>query len=59
MTNPSYRMLIGGQRVGASTGDELPAVNPFTARPFASVPDASAADVDAAVTAARDAFEGG
>ncbi|TDD41904.1 aldehyde dehydrogenase [Saccharopolyspora elongata] len=59
MTNPSDRMLIGGQRVRASTGQELPAINPFTAAEFATIPDASPQDVDAAVAAARAAFDGG
>lgn len=58
MTNPRYRMLIDGKRAGSSTGQELPAVNPFTAAEFATIPDASAQDIDVAVAAARAAFDG-
>ncbi|MCI2418545.1 aldehyde dehydrogenase [Saccharopolyspora sp. K220] len=54
-----YRMLIGGQRVKASTGHELAAINPYTATEFATIPDAGPEDVDTAVAAARAAFEGG
>ncbi|PSL00591.1 aldehyde dehydrogenase (NAD+) [Murinocardiopsis flavida] len=59
MTTPSHRMLIGGVRTAAANGRELPAVNPYDARAFAAIPDATPADVDAAVAAARTAFEEG
>jgi (Z)-2-((N-methylformamido)methylene)-5-hydroxybutyrolactone dehydrogenase len=54
----SYRMLIGGNWVEAQSGETFESVNPFTGQPWASVPRASAVDVDAAVRAARTAFEG-
>jgi len=54
----SYRMLIGGNWVEASSGETFESVNPFTGQAWASVPRASAADVDLAVSAARSAFEG-
>jgi aldehyde dehydrogenase (NAD+) len=50
-------MLIGGSWVDAASGETFESVDPFTGRPWAVVPRASAADVDAAVTAARRAFE--
>jgi acyl-CoA reductase-like NAD-dependent aldehyde dehydrogenase len=59
MTTTTYRMLIGGARVPASTGAHLAAVDPYLGTEFARIPDASAADVDAAVSAARTAFDGG
>lgn len=52
-------MLIGGQRVPASTGRTLPATDPFRGTEIARVPDASPADVADAVAAARAAFDGG
>ncbi|WP_374527602.1 aldehyde dehydrogenase family protein [Novosphingobium sp.] len=49
-----YKMLIGGQLVGAS--EQFDVVNPATEQVIASVPDASQADLDAAIAAARAAF---
>src|SRR3954454_8713245 len=54
----SYRMLIGGNWVEAQSGETFESVNPFTGQPWATVPRASGSDVDAAVSAARAAFEG-
>ncbi|MQA10562.1 MAG: aldehyde dehydrogenase family protein [Pseudonocardiaceae bacterium] len=54
-----YRMLIGGERLPASTGAELPAINPYTAEEFARIPDAGPADIADAIAAARAAFTGG
>jgi (Z)-2-((N-methylformamido)methylene)-5-hydroxybutyrolactone dehydrogenase len=54
----TYRMLIGGNWVEAESGETFESVNPFTGQPWAVVPRASAVDVDAAVGAARAAFEG-
>lgn len=53
-----FRMVIDGAVVDASTGRTYDSVDPFTGRPWARVPDAGEADVDAAVAAARAAFEG-
>src|SRR3954469_24075345 len=52
-----YRMLIGGEWVDAASGETFETVNPFTGRAWATVPRAGAFDVDAAVRAARRAFE--
>jgi aldehyde dehydrogenase (NAD+) len=51
-----YRMLIGGEWVGAESGETFETVNPFTGRPWAVVPRAGAFDVDRAVRAAQAAF---
>lgn len=53
----SPKMLIGGERVGAASGATFESYNPYTAKPWAEVPRAAGTDVDAAVTAARAAFE--
>jgi (Z)-2-((N-methylformamido)methylene)-5-hydroxybutyrolactone dehydrogenase len=54
-----YRMLIGGEWVEARSGKTFESVNPFTGRAWASAPDGDAEDVDAAVRAARAAFDEG
>lgn len=48
--------VIGGDYV-AGSGERMPVVNPATERPIADVPAGTSADVDAAVAAARQAFE--
>ena len=53
-----HSMLIGGERVAASTGRTYDSTDPFTGRPWARVPDADANDVHTAVAAARAAFDG-
>src|SRR4051812_32403782 len=53
----SYKMLIGGEWVDARSGATFESINPYTAQPWASIPRAGAEDVDAAVRAARAAFE--
>jgi aldehyde dehydrogenase (NAD+) len=50
-------MLIGGEWVPARSGETFETVDPFTGRPWATVPRAGPEDVDAAVLAARTAFE--
>src|SRR3954463_8880477 len=50
-------MLIGGEWVHARSGATFESINPYTAQPWASIPRAGAEDVDAAVRAARAAFE--
>jgi len=50
-------MLIGGEWVDARAGATFESINPYTAQPWATIPRAGAEDVDAAVRAARDAFE--
>jgi aldehyde dehydrogenase (NAD+) len=53
------RMLIGDRWVPAAGGRQLVSVNPYDQRPWALIPHAGSADADAAVTAARAAFDGG
>src|SRR5260370_34162528 len=51
-------LLIDGRRVPAAAGGYFTTVDPATEQPIARVAEADAADVDAAVRAARAAFEG-
>ena len=51
------RLLIGGQWVAARSGKTFETVDPSTEQPLCQVAEADAADVDAAVAAARRAFE--
>jgi aldehyde dehydrogenase (NAD+) len=53
-----HKMLVGGARVDAASGEFFESVNPYTAKAWALVPRAAAADVDRAVEAARNAFYG-
>ena len=53
----SYAMLIDGAFGPAVSGKTFDVMNPATDEVIAKVPDASAKDVDAAVAAARRAFE--
>jgi len=55
MTDPL--LLIDGQLVGASDGATYPILNPATGEQIGRAPAATAADVDAAVAAARRAFD--
>jgi succinate-semialdehyde dehydrogenase/glutarate-semialdehyde dehydrogenase len=48
--------LIGGEQVGAKSGEETPIVNPATEEEFDAVPKGGPEDVDAAVAAAEGAF---
>jgi acyl-CoA reductase-like NAD-dependent aldehyde dehydrogenase len=59
MTGEKYEMLIGGEWRGSSDGTTFEPVNPFDGEPWAQVPTATQDDVDAAVVAARKAFESG
>ncbi|MBN3454781.1 aldehyde dehydrogenase [Mycobacterium sp. DSM 3803] len=54
----TLRMLIGGSWVDAKDERRTDSVNPFTGEVWATAPFAGAADVDAAVRAARSAFDG-
>lgn len=51
------RALIGGQRVASRDGQVFDCVSPVDGRVLTQVARCSAADIDAAVTAARSAFE--
>src|SRR5437660_9324801 len=54
-----YQMLIGGEWVNAQSGRTFESINPYTGKVWAVVPEAAEADVDAAVRAARTAFDEG
>jgi len=52
------QMLIAGRWVDAISGKTLPVVNPATGEVICTVPAGQKEDIDAAVAAARSAFEG-
>lgn len=54
----AYQLFINGQFVNARSADTLDVIDPSTCRVVATAPDANAEDVDAAVGAARRAFDG-
>ena len=56
--NMVFRHLIGGKEVPASDGMLLDVVSPVDGTLFAKIASGTAQDVDAAVAAARQAFEG-
>ncbi len=51
------RQLVDGRLSGASTGATYPILDPATGAEIGLAPDSSAGDVDAAITAARRAFD--
>ncbi|WP_321801086.1 aldehyde dehydrogenase family protein [Caballeronia sp. J97] len=53
----SKRLLIGGEWTGAASGKTFEVINPATEQLLCRVAEADSADVDAAVIAARRAFE--
>ncbi|MBU2666213.1 aldehyde dehydrogenase [Actinoplanes bogorensis] len=53
-----FSLFIDGKSVGSVTGRTFASLNPYTGQAWARVADGSAADVDAAVAAARAAFDG-
>jgi betaine-aldehyde dehydrogenase len=55
----AYQMLINGELVGASNGATRRILNPATGKQIAAVPEATEKDVNAAVAAAKKAFETG
>jgi aldehyde dehydrogenase (NAD+) len=55
----SYGLFIGGDMVDARSGRTFTSVNPATEEALAEIAEAGEADVDAAVTAARRAYEDG
>ena len=62
MTPPKVRqtnMLVGGKWMESRSGKRFPTVNPVTEQVIAEVAEGDAADVDAAVKAARAAFDSG
>ncbi len=54
-----YQMLIGGKWVDAQSGRTFESRNPYTGNVWAVMPEADETDVDAAVRAARAAFDEG
>jgi acyl-CoA reductase-like NAD-dependent aldehyde dehydrogenase len=57
MHPPDLDMIIGGERVGALSGDRSAVINPATEETSFTVPAGGAADADRAVAAAAAAFE--
>lgn len=53
----SWRLLVGGEWTAAASGETFRVYDPGRAVPIAEVPAGDAADIDAAVAAARAAFE--
>ena len=53
------KMLIGGQWVNAASGKTFPTYNPATGEVLAQIAEGDRQDIDAAVQAARKAFESG
>src|SRR3712207_334658 len=51
------KMMIGGKPVDALSGQTFDVIDPATAKVITQVPQADDPDVDAAVAAAREAFE--
>ena len=54
-----FKMFIGGEFVDAKGGRTMQCLDPGTGQPIATVPWGQAADADAAVNAARQAFDSG
>jgi aldehyde dehydrogenase (NAD+) len=52
-------MVVGADRIGSSSGHTFSCVDPYELRAWGQIPEATATDVDAAVRAARRAFDGG
>lgn len=53
------RLFIGGQWLDATDGARADVIDPSTGQVVTTVAEAGAADVDAAVRAAREAFDSG
>ncbi len=52
------KLFIGGKWVDAKSGATLPVIDPSTGESYDTIPRGAAADIDAAVKAARAAYEG-
>ena len=57
LNTPAAQQLIDGKLVGASDGATYPILNPATGQEIGVAPDGTAADMEAAITAARRAFD--
>lgn len=53
----SPQMIIGGQPTSAKSGETFQDMDPSSGKPLTEVPRGDVADIDAAVDAAREAFE--
>ena len=53
-----FRMVIGGKPVDAASGRTFESQNPYDGAPWATLADGGPEDIDAAVGAARAAFDG-
>ena len=53
----THKLLIDGEWVEAASGKTFPTINPATEEPLADIGYGEAEDIDAAVRAARRAFE--
>ncbi|MFO0995750.1 MAG: aldehyde dehydrogenase [Alphaproteobacteria bacterium] len=54
-----FKMFIGGEWVGATSGAEFESFNPYTGKPWALIPRGAAEDANRAVEAAHRAFTKG
>jgi len=54
-----YKLFIDGEFVEAANGEVFESIDPGTGAPFATVAKAGKADVEAAIGAARRAFDSG
>src|SRR5689334_13158216 len=59
LTSKTRRLLVGGEWVEARSGKTFPVYNPSDGRVIAQAAEGDSTDVDAAVAAARKAFDGG
>jgi aldehyde dehydrogenase (NAD+) len=57
LSNPPAQMLIDGKLTPAGDGTTYPILNPATGQEIGQAPDATVEDVDAAIAAARRAFD--
>ena len=57
MENPPPQLLVDGKLTGASSGATFPITSPSTGEVIGHAPDADATDLDAAIGAARRAFD--
>ena len=57
ITLPPAQQLVDGKLTGASDGATYPILDPATGQEIGVAPDSTAADVDAAIAAARRAFD--
>ncbi|GEP32719.1 putative aldehyde dehydrogenase AldA [Nocardioides szechwanensis] len=57
MSTPAPQLLVDGRLTPAGDGTTYPILNPATGQEIGQAPDATAGDVDAAIAAARRAFD--